>query len=111
MGGNKSKPRELGQHSQSLDKTVIMNSGGGSTAGHHLSSCQQNFTPNRTPAVDGAWHGAQHITSNSELPLFGGVESMNSLISPLCSTLTAGTKPAIIVMPALQHTENTVCCL
>lgn len=89
MGGNKSKPRELGQHSRSLDGTVSINSGGGGTAGHHLSSCQQNFTPNRTPVVDGSRHGAQNISNNSDL--FGGVESMNNLTSPLRSALTAGT--------------------
>lgn len=92
MGGNKSKPRELGQHSRSLDGTVSMNSGGGSTVGHHLNSCQQNFTPNRTPAVDGSRHGAQSIPNNADLSLFGGVESMNSLMSPLRSTLTAGVE-------------------
>lgn len=104
MGGNKSKPRELGQHSRSLDGTVSMNSG--SNVGHHHNSCQQNFTPSRTPAVDGSRHGAQNITSNADLPLFGGVESMTSLTSPLRSTLTAGIKIAILVMPALPYTES-----
>ncbi|KAF4078680.1 hypothetical protein AMELA_G00201790 [Ameiurus melas] len=90
MGGNKSKPRDLAQHARSLDCTVSVNSGGGSSVGHHFGSCQQNFTPNRTPAVDGSRHGAQNITNNAELPLFGGVQSMNSLTSPLHSALTAG---------------------
>lgn len=111
MGGNKSKPRDLAQHARGLDCTVSMNSGGGSSVGHHFSSCQQNFTPNRTPAVDGSRHGAQNITNNAELPLFGGVQSMNSLTSPLHSALTAGTKITIIVMPALPHTDNTVSSL
>lgn len=110
MGANKSKPRELSQNTQSFDGTVSMNSGGGSTVGHHLSSCQQNFTPTRTPVVDGSRHGVQNITNNAELPLFGGVVSMNSLTSPLRSTLTAGTKIAIVVMHALPHAENPVFC-
>lgn len=108
MGGNKSKPRELGQHSRSLDGPSSMNSGGGSTIGHHLSSCQQNFTPSRTPVVDGSRHGIQNVSNNAELPLFGGVESMNSLTSPLRSTLTAGTKIIIIVMPPIPHAENAI---
>ncbi|XP_060793364.1 proto-oncogene tyrosine-protein kinase Src isoform X2 [Neoarius graeffei] len=88
MGGTKSKPRELGQPSQNVDGSVSMNSC--STIGHHLSSSQQNFTPTRTPAMDSSRHGAQNITNNADLSLFGGMESMNIISSPLRSTLTAG---------------------
>lgn len=106
MGGTKSKPRELGQPSQCVDGSVSMNSC--STIGHHLSSSQQNFTPTRTPAMDSSRHGAQNITNNADLPLFGGMESMNIISSPLRSTLTAGTKMAIIVMPALARTVSFI---
>lgn len=101
MGGNKSKPREVSQPSKSLDGTGYVNSGGGSNVGHHLSLCQPNFTPSRTPVMDGSRHGAQNITDNAGLSLFGGVEPLNSLTSPPRSTLTAGTKCFIYYDPVL----------
>ncbi|KAL0157700.1 hypothetical protein M9458_045776, partial [Cirrhinus mrigala] len=73
MGGTKSKPKELGQRSQSLDD---------GTGGHHRSPNQSTFTPNRSPPVDGTRRDTQPNIINAEQALFGGVNSTNSITSP-----------------------------
>uniref|UniRef100_A0AAR2KXG3 Tyrosine-protein kinase n=1 Tax=Pygocentrus nattereri TaxID=42514 RepID=A0AAR2KXG3_PYGNA len=49
MGGTKSKPKEPGQRSRSLDGTIGTGSGGGSGGGHP----HQTLTPSRSPTADG----------------------------------------------------------
>ncbi|XP_066558838.1 proto-oncogene tyrosine-protein kinase Src isoform X2 [Amia ocellicauda] len=77
MGGTKSKPKDPGQRSRSLDGT-------GCGVSHHpaLSPGQQTLTPNRSPAVDVSRRTNQPHTNNAELALFGGVESAGSITSP-----------------------------
>lgn len=84
MGAGKSKPKEPGQRSMSLDGTI----GTGSDSGHfhHLGPVQQTQTPNRSPAVGTGrrGHQGQHQqapTNTPELALFGGV-SMGTITSP-----------------------------
>jgi len=85
MGAGKSKPKELGQRSMSLDGTI----GTGSDSGHfhHLGPAQQTQTPNRSPAVgtgrrvqQGQHHHAP--TNTPELALFGGVDHTGTITSP-----------------------------
>lgn len=73
MGAAKSKPKELGQRSRSLDD---------GTGGHHHSPNQSSFTPNRSPPGDGTRPGTQPNIINAEQALFGGVNSNNSITSP-----------------------------
>lgn len=73
MGAAKSKPKELGQRSRSLDD---------GTGGHHHSPNQSSFTPNRSPPVDGTRRGTQPNIISAEQALFGGVNSNNSTTSP-----------------------------
>lgn len=85
MGATKSKPKEPGQRSMSLDGTI----GTGSDSGHfhHLGPAQQTQTPNRSPAV-GAGRRApqgqhqQAPTNTPELALFGGVDHTSTITSP-----------------------------
>ncbi|KAM9525091.1 proto-oncogene tyrosine-protein kinase Src-like isoform 1-T1 [Salvelinus alpinus] len=91
MGAGKSKPKEPGQRSLSLDGTI----GTGSDSGHHhhLNSTQQTQTPNRSPAVGGARHGHHpgHAPTNTpELALFGGVDHTSSITSPHRGQLAGG---------------------
>ncbi|KAM6981062.1 proto-oncogene tyrosine-protein kinase Src-like isoform 2-T3 [Aplochiton taeniatus] len=96
MGAGKSKPKEPGQRSMSLDGTI----GPGSDSGHlhHLSPAQQTQTPNRSPAVGtgrrGQHQGQHHQyapTNTPELALFGGVDHTGSIVSPhRGGTLAAG---------------------
>uniref|UniRef100_A0A4W5KS05 Tyrosine-protein kinase n=1 Tax=Hucho hucho TaxID=62062 RepID=A0A4W5KS05_9TELE len=92
MGAGKSKPKEPGQRSLSLDGTI----GTGSDSGHHhhhLNSAQQTQTPNRSPAVGGARHGHHpgHAPTNTpELALFGGVDHTGSITSPHRGPLAGG---------------------
>uniref|UniRef100_A0A671QWX1 Tyrosine-protein kinase n=1 Tax=Sinocyclocheilus anshuiensis TaxID=1608454 RepID=A0A671QWX1_9TELE len=82
MGGTKSKPKELGQRSRSLDD---------GTGGHHHSPKQSSFTPNRSPPVDGTRRGTQPNIINAQQALFGGVNSNNSITSPhRVGTLSGG---------------------
>lgn len=84
MGGAKSKPKELGQRSRSLDD---------GTGGHHSSPNQSSFTPNRSPPVDGTRRGTQPLI-NAEQALFGGVISTpNSITSPQRGGMLAGNAP------------------
>ncbi|XP_017549731.1 proto-oncogene tyrosine-protein kinase Src isoform X3 [Pygocentrus nattereri] len=87
MGGTKSKPKEPGQRSRSLDGTIGTGSGGGSGGGHP----HQTLTPSRSPTADGMRTGVQAIHNNAERALFGGVDSStNSITSPHRSILAAG---------------------
>uniref|UniRef100_A0A9J8D721 Tyrosine-protein kinase n=1 Tax=Cyprinus carpio carpio TaxID=630221 RepID=A0A9J8D721_CYPCA len=82
MGAAKSKPKELGQRSRSLDD---------GTGGHHHSPNQSSFTPNRSPPVDGTRRGTQPNIISAEQALFGGVNSNNSTTSPhRIGTLSGG---------------------
>ncbi|XP_051962367.1 proto-oncogene tyrosine-protein kinase Src isoform X1 [Xyrauchen texanus] len=82
MGGTKSKPKELGQRSRSLDD---------GTGGHNHSLNQSSFTPNRSPTVDGTRRGTQTKIINAEQALFGGVNSTdNSISSPHRCPLAGG---------------------
>ncbi|XP_068449633.1 proto-oncogene tyrosine-protein kinase Src-like isoform X1 [Clinocottus analis] len=85
MGAGKSKPKEPGQRSMSLDGTI----GTGSDSGHfhHLGPAQQTQTPNRSPAVGTGrrGHQGQHQlapTNTPELALFGGVDHTGTITSP-----------------------------
>ena len=86
MGAGKSKPKEPGQRSMSLDGTI----GSGSDSGHfhHLGPAQQTQTPNRSPAVGtgrrGQHQGQHHLapTNTPELALFGGVDHTGTITSP-----------------------------
>ncbi|XP_054472239.1 proto-oncogene tyrosine-protein kinase Src-like isoform X1 [Anoplopoma fimbria] len=85
MGAGKSKPKEPGQRSMSLDGTI----GTGSDSGRfpHLGPAQQTQTPNRSPAVGTGRRGHQgqhHLapTNTPELALFGGVDHTGTITSP-----------------------------
>lgn len=85
MGATKSKPKEIGQRSRSLDD---------GNGGHHHSPNQSSFTPTRSPAVDGTRRGTQPNIINAEQALFGGVSSTtNSITSPHRGTLAGNTHP------------------
>ncbi|XP_056897745.1 proto-oncogene tyrosine-protein kinase Src isoform X2 [Takifugu flavidus] len=86
MGGHKSKPKDVGQRSRSLDGTL---SSGGGAGGHHHNSNPQSLTPNRSSTVEGGLGGGQSMPNNAELALFGGVDN-NSLTAPSRITLAGG---------------------
>lgn len=93
MGAGKSKPKEPGQRSMSLDGTI----GTGSDSGHfhHLGPAQQTQTPNRSPAVGTGRRGHQgqhqHAPTNTpELALFGGVDHTGTVTSPHRGPLSGG---------------------
>ncbi|XP_075997305.1 proto-oncogene tyrosine-protein kinase Src-like isoform X2 [Genypterus blacodes] len=92
MGAGKSKPKEPGQRSMSLDGTI----GAGSDSGHfhHLGPAQQTQTPNRSPAVGTGRRGHQgqhHAPTNTpELALFGGVDHTGTVTSPHRGPLSGG---------------------
>uniref|UniRef100_A0A672ZUS9 Tyrosine-protein kinase n=1 Tax=Sphaeramia orbicularis TaxID=375764 RepID=A0A672ZUS9_9TELE len=86
MGGSKSKPKDVGQRTRSLDGNL---SSGGGAGGHHLNSAQQSLTPNRSPTMDGGINSNQPMASKAELALFGGVDN-NSVTSPNRCTIAGG---------------------
>ncbi|XP_011473286.1 proto-oncogene tyrosine-protein kinase Src isoform X1 [Oryzias latipes] len=93
MGAGKSKPKELGSRSMSLDGTI----GTGSDSGHfrHLSPAQQTLTPDRSPAVGSGRRGHQGQqqlapTNTPVLALFGGVDDTGTLTSPQRGPLSGG---------------------
>ncbi|XP_023690792.1 proto-oncogene tyrosine-protein kinase Src isoform X1 [Paramormyrops kingsleyae] len=86
MGATKSKPKELGQRSRSLDGTIGPCGGGG----HHLSPGPQSLTPTRSPGRDGTRRGTQPLVSNAELALFGGVDHPGTITSPHRGQLAGG---------------------
>lgn len=85
MGATKSKPKETGQRSRSLDD---------GNGGHHHSPNQSSFTPSRSPAVDGTRRGTQPSIINAEL--FGGISSTtNSITSPHRGMLAGNTPQSV----------------
>ncbi|XP_061688824.1 proto-oncogene tyrosine-protein kinase Src-like isoform X2 [Syngnathoides biaculeatus] len=92
MGAGKSKPKEPGQRSMSVDGTI----GTGSDSGHfhHLGPAQQTQTPNRSPAGGSGrrgYQGYQHAPTNTpELALFGGVDPTGTVTSPQRGPLSGG---------------------
>ncbi|KAL3974920.1 hypothetical protein ACER0C_023546 [Sarotherodon galilaeus] len=86
MGGSKSKSKDVGQRTRSLDGNL---SSGGGAGGHHLNSTQQSLTPNRSPTVDAVLSGNQSMANTAELALFGGVDN-NSVTSSNCITRAGG---------------------
>lgn len=110
MGGHKSKPKDVGLRSRSLDGNL---SSGGGAGGHHLNSTQQSLTPNRSPTVDGGLGGGgggQSMTNNAELALFGGVDN-NSLTSPSRVTLAGGQGSRAGWNRADRGVRRCKCCL
>uniref|UniRef100_A0A8P4G1A6 Tyrosine-protein kinase n=1 Tax=Dicentrarchus labrax TaxID=13489 RepID=A0A8P4G1A6_DICLA len=107
MGVSKSKPKDVGQRTRSLDANL---SSGGGAGGHHLNSNQQSLTPNRSPTVDGGLGGNPSMTNTAELALFGGVDN-NSVTSPnrltlavqVSSCCTQRTHPGFLI-PSLPPT-------
>ncbi|XP_041860326.1 proto-oncogene tyrosine-protein kinase Src isoform X1 [Melanotaenia boesemani] len=86
MGGSKSKPKDVGQRTRSLDGNF---SAGGGAGGHHHNSAQQSLTPNRSPTVDRGLSNNQSLANNAELALFGGVDN-NAVTSSNSMTLAGG---------------------
>uniref|UniRef100_A0AAQ4QQ82 Tyrosine-protein kinase n=1 Tax=Gasterosteus aculeatus aculeatus TaxID=481459 RepID=A0AAQ4QQ82_GASAC len=86
MGGSKSKPKDVGQRTRSLEGNL---SSGGGVGGHLLSANQQSLTPNRSPTMEGGLGGNQPMTNNAEMTLFGGVDN-NTVTSPSRITLAGG---------------------
>ncbi|XP_072304953.1 proto-oncogene tyrosine-protein kinase Src isoform X1 [Eucyclogobius newberryi] len=82
MGGSKSKSKDAGQRTRSLDGAL------GSGSGGHSSSTQANVIPNRSPTIDGGL-GGQHLGGTSEIKLFGGVDA-NNMTSPNRCTIAGG---------------------
>ncbi|CAG5978936.1 unnamed protein product [Menidia menidia] len=106
MGAGKSKPKEPGQRSMSLDGTI----GTGSDSGHfhHLGPAQQTQTPNRSPAVgsgrqrnQGQHHHAP--TNTPELALFGGVDHAGTVTSPQRGPLADRPDGRVNVAPSRER--------
>ncbi|XP_061112933.1 proto-oncogene tyrosine-protein kinase Src isoform X2 [Conger conger] len=76
MGGTKSKPKDLGQRSRSVDGGIS------GVSSHHLAPAQHTTTPNHSPAMEHSRHAAHPATNNAELALFGGVDPMGGITSP-----------------------------
>ncbi|XP_077431454.1 proto-oncogene tyrosine-protein kinase Src isoform X5 [Vanacampus margaritifer] len=72
MGGSKSKPKEAGPRTISLDANL---GSGGGAGGHHLNSAQQSLTPSRSTTVEGGLGGNHPMSNKAELALFGGVDN------------------------------------
>uniref|UniRef100_A0A4W5LLI5 Tyrosine-protein kinase n=1 Tax=Hucho hucho TaxID=62062 RepID=A0A4W5LLI5_9TELE len=87
MGGTKSKPKDAGLRTRSLDGNISLGGGGG---GYNISPAQHTLTPNLSPAVGGTRRSTQPLINTPELALFGGVESANSVTSPNRGTLAGG---------------------
>uniref|UniRef100_A0A3Q1JWD1 Tyrosine-protein kinase n=1 Tax=Anabas testudineus TaxID=64144 RepID=A0A3Q1JWD1_ANATE len=86
MGASKSKPRDEGKRTRSLEGNL---SSGGGAGSHHLNSTQQSLTPNRSPTMDSGLIGNQSVGNKAELTLFGGVDS-NNVTSSNIATLAGG---------------------
>lgn len=102
MGGSKSKPKDVGQRTRSLEGNL---GSGGGAGGHHLNSNQQSLTPNRSPTMDGGLGGNPSMANNAELALFGGVDN-NTVTSPNRITLAGenfSSKPWFL--------DLMVCCV
>lgn len=79
MGATKSKPKDQGQRSLSLDGTIGISSSGG----HYLNSGPQTQTPNRSPAVGTSRRSNTYHTNSAEHQLFGGADPTASITSPI----------------------------
>ncbi|XP_069382788.1 proto-oncogene tyrosine-protein kinase Src isoform X3 [Paralichthys olivaceus] len=86
MGGSKSKPKDSGPRSRSLDDNL---SSGGGAGGRHLNSYHPSPLPNRSPTMDGGLSGNPSLANPAELALFGGVDN-NSVTAPNRITLAGG---------------------
>ncbi|CDQ59432.1 unnamed protein product [Oncorhynchus mykiss] len=84
MGGTKSKPKDAGLRTRSLDGNISLGGGGGS---YNISPAQHTLTPNLSPAVGGTRRSTQPLINTPELALFGGVESANMSV---CLSPTGG---------------------
>ncbi|MCJ8744690.1 hypothetical protein PDJAM_G00121380 [Pangasius djambal] len=84
MGTSKSKPKDPGQRSLSLDGTIGM----GSSSGHHFNSGPQTQTPNRSPAVGTSRRSNTYHTNSAEHQLFGGADHTASITSPIRAGVT-----------------------
>uniref|UniRef100_A0AAV2LZ31 Tyrosine-protein kinase n=1 Tax=Knipowitschia caucasica TaxID=637954 RepID=A0AAV2LZ31_KNICA len=83
MGGSKSKSKDVGQRTRSLDGTL-----GSGLGGPSLSSTQTSTIPTRSPTIDGGL-GSQHLSGTSDIKLFGGVDT-NNMTSPNRCTIAGG---------------------
>lgn len=79
MGATKSKPKDPGQRSRSLDGTI----GLGSSSGHHFSSGPRTQTPDQSPAVGTGRRSNMYHTNVAEHQLFGGADHTASVTSPI----------------------------
>lgn len=102
MGASKSKPKDEGKRTRSLEGNL---SSGGGAGSHHLNSNQQSLTPNRSPTMDSGLIGNQSMGNNAEMALFGGVD-INNVTSSNIVTL-AGENLSLIV---LSFTFTAVLC-
>ncbi|TSU50025.1 Proto-oncogene tyrosine-protein kinase Src [Bagarius yarrelli] len=84
MGASKSKPKDPGQRSLSLDGTIGM----GSSSGHHFNSGPHTQTPNRSPGVGTSRRSNTHHTNSAEHQLFGGADHMAGITSPIRAGVT-----------------------
>ncbi|XP_057679271.1 proto-oncogene tyrosine-protein kinase Src isoform X1 [Corythoichthys intestinalis] len=86
MGTSKSKPKDTGPRTVSLDANL---SSGGSGGLHH-NSAQQSLTPSRSATVEGGLSGNHSVSNKAELALFGGVDSGSLNSSSSRITLAGG---------------------
>ncbi|KAJ3586080.1 hypothetical protein NHX12_012481 [Muraenolepis orangiensis] len=91
MGGSKSKAKDAGQRTHSVDDNLTV-AGGGGSGGPHLNTNPQSAAPNRNPlAGDGsAMRGSQPSGNKPELALFGGVDTSNAASPNNRCTLSGG---------------------
>ncbi|XP_030224829.1 proto-oncogene tyrosine-protein kinase Src isoform X2 [Gadus morhua] len=89
MGGSKSKAKDAGQRTRSIDDNLTA---GGGVGGHHLNPNQQSVTPNRiSGAGDGtSMRGSQPSANKAEMALFGGVDTSNAASPNNRCTLSGG---------------------
>lgn len=102
MGASKSKPKDEGKRTRSLEGNL---SSGGGAGSHHLNSNQQSLTPNRSPTMDSGLMGNQSMGNTAELSLFGGVDSNNVTSSNI--VVLAGENLSLII---LSLTLSAVSC-
>ncbi|XP_077569729.1 proto-oncogene tyrosine-protein kinase Src isoform X3 [Stigmatopora nigra] len=86
MGVSKSKPKEAGLRTVSLDANL---SSGGSSGLHH-NAALQSLTPSRSATVEGGLGGNHLVGNKAELTLFGGVDSGSLNSSSSRITLAGG---------------------
>ncbi|XP_014340715.1 proto-oncogene tyrosine-protein kinase Src [Latimeria chalumnae] len=84
MGSSKSKPKEPGQRSRSLDGAILS---GTDSTNHGASSSQQSQTPNKNAAADTANPSSRDI---AEGKLFGGVSTSDTTSPQHSGQMTGG---------------------